>query len=238
MKKLFIALVFSVLLCGCNAANQSASAPTTTPAPTTSMATGTWTLNFVEGENGTTQAVLICPDAGCASGYYGTGNEGLIGSVSFSLTASTVDTTLVSPCSAYTGFGTTNTQFTIGGPACFIAGGRDGAIADDPNLNIGPGTFVFTPAGIFLGVPQQPAPANSTVSFLLIEAYPGACALDCGAPGNWPWTTDPIVIEENWSIFSASGTIANGTMKGNWECDTAYTTNCSGMSGTFTGTNQ
>ena len=240
MKKLCIALLLSVVMCGCNATKQAAPTPTPkpTPAPSTSMASGTWTLNFGEAESGATQEMMICPDAGCASGYFGTSNEGLSGPISFSLTTSTVDATLVSQCSAYTGFGTTNTQFSIKGPACFIAGGRNGALGDDPNLNFGPGTFVHNPAGIFVGVPHDPAPANSTVNFMLIEAYPGACALDCGTPGNSLWTTDTSQIEANWSIFSGTGTIVNGTMTGSWECDTDYTANCSGMSGTWAATQQ
>jgi hypothetical protein len=52
LKKLWIALLFSVLLCGCNAANQSSPpTPAPAPAPTLTPMLGTWQFQMKETDN-------------------------------------------------------------------------------------------------------------------------------------------------------------------------------------------
>ncbi len=60
MKRYAIALLLSVLLCGCNAAKQ---AGTTTPAPTSATLTGTWTFVFTDtnGYQSTVTSIFTGP---------------------------------------------------------------------------------------------------------------------------------------------------------------------------------
>jgi hypothetical protein len=72
MKTPFVALLLSVVLCGCNAAKQSASTPT----PTLTPVVGTWTINMAEIDdngyaNGSFSTALIasgCPASSILQG--------------------------------------------------------------------------------------------------------------------------------------------------------------------------
>ena len=122
---------------------------------------------------------------------------------------STFQVTLVSSaCSVATPIGT----FTVQGPTCFIAddGTGQGSIS-------GTGNFIYPPQGVLIGIASSPVPANTsaTVDLLFAEADRLGDA----------------------AVFSANGTVINGTMSGTWVCNPNSPV-CAGESGTFTGTKQ
>jgi hypothetical protein len=105
------------------------------------------------------------------------------------------------------------------GPACFVALGGgcnggcvSGATNTDTNITSSNGPDV-EPLTFIIGVPLNPAPNESAFNIQYAE-YNGVI-----------WQMD------------GTGTIANGTASGTWVCDPS-TPACSGMTGTFTATQQ
>jgi hypothetical protein len=121
--------------------------------------------------------------------------------------ASTLVATVVSsPCtvSGPIGFG----DFTVTGPSCFVANNFT-----TPGSITGTG-LLFPAQGALIGVPANPAPANSALNLLFVEAND---------------TSD--------AVFTGSGTVSGGKMTGTWACD-ASSPACVGLSGTFSGSKQ
>jgi hypothetical protein len=63
MKNLWIALLFSVLLCGCNTANQASSSPVTTVTPTFTLSASPNTLSINQGSS-STSTITVTPQNG------------------------------------------------------------------------------------------------------------------------------------------------------------------------------
>jgi len=112
----------------------------------------------------------------------------------------------VSSCSVGTPLGT----FTVQGPTCFFASdsSRQGSLSTT-------GTWVFSAAGILIGVPSNPASIGSSMSLLFAEDR----------------QSGPV------AVFEGVGTVNGDTLTGTWSCnvDSPY---CLGLSGTFSGTQQ
>lgn len=128
-------------------------------------------------------------------------SNGVGGSTTF------VATVVSSPCtvSGPIGFG----DFTVTGPSCFVANNFT-----TPGSITATGTLLFPAQGALIGVPADPAPANSTLNLLFVEAND---------------TSD--------AVFTGSGTVSGGKMTGTWACD-ASSPACVGLSGTFSGSKQ
>lgn len=102
---------------------------------------------------------------------------------------------------------------TVVGPVCFIAlgGGATGTLG-----NLSMTASGMTLGAMMMGVTANPAPNGSRFNFTFREGL-------TAASGEWQ--------------IDGTGTINNGTVSGTWSCDTS-TPACSGISGTFTGTQQ
>lgn len=113
-----------------------------------------------------------------------------------------------SACSVTTAVGT----FTVQGPSCFIADNstEQGSIS-------GAGSFLYPPQGVLIGVPSNPVPAGSSfvLNLYLVEAD----------------------LFGDVAVFEGNGTTSGSTMSGSWQCYPADGT-CSGLSGTFSGSEQ
>lgn len=98
--------------------------------------------------------------------------------------------------------------FTVQGPACFIADNDTGQGSIS-----GTGSFFYPPQGVLMGVSQNPSPGNAAVNLLFVEADQFGDAV----------------------VFDGSGTVNGKVITGKWTCDPNSPV-CSGLSGTFTGT--
>jgi hypothetical protein len=105
------------------------------------------------------------------------------------------------------------------GPACFVAlgGGCNGGCGPTPQ-NITSSTTDAEPLNFIIGVPTNPVPNASTFNIQFAEAI------------------DATSGETLWQM-DGTGTITNGTASGTWVCDPS-TPECSGITGTFTATQQ
>lgn len=101
---------------------------------------------------------------------------------------------------------------SVTGPACFTAGSPVAQLTSS-DVN---GSPVSTVA-LLVGVPNNPTPNGAAFQFYYEEVFNGA--------------------SNGWSIIG-NGTITNGVASGTWECDTAVTSACTGVSGTFSATQQ
>jgi hypothetical protein len=106
------------------------------------------------------------------------------------------------------------------GPACFVAlgGGANGTVNGVPDSNITSTNTDAEPLNFIIGVPTNPAPNGSTFNLSYEE----------DTPVNG--------VETTWQM-DGTGTISNGTASGTWVCDPS-TPACSGITGTFTATQQ
>jgi len=102
---------------------------------------------------------------------------------------------------------------TATGPVCFTA--ANSALASLGSLS--DSNSLILPLQLVVGVPQNPAPAGSTVSIAFAEDYNG--------------------FSDYW-VFTGTGTVTKGSISGSWECNAQATISCAGMSGTFSGTQQ
>jgi hypothetical protein len=134
----------------------------------------------------------------------------------------TIQTTLVpSGTTVPSGFGlpsgtVTSCSWPVGdvvavGPVCFTA--ANSALASLGSLS--DSNSLILPLQLVVGVPENPAPAGSAVSFAFAEDYNDF---------SYYW------------VFNGTGTVTNGSISGSWECNVAATISCAGMSGTFSGT--
>jgi hypothetical protein len=105
---------------------------------------------------------------------------------------------------------------TVVGPACFVAlgGGENGTVNGVPDSNITIPNPDDEPLTFTIGVPTNPVPNGSVFNIQYAEEY-----------------NDVI-----WQM-DGTGTISNGTASGTWVCDPS-TPACSGITGTFTATQQ
>jgi hypothetical protein len=105
----------------------------------------------------------------------------------------------------------------IVGPACFVAlgGGCNGGCGSTPqSIASSNGTTGVLPLNFVIGVPTNPVPNASTFNVQYAEQDDSSL-----------WQMD------------GTGTINNGTASGTWVCDSS-TPACSGITGTFTATQQ
>ncbi len=103
------------------------------------------------------------------------------------------------------------------GPACFVAlgGGCNGGCGSTPqNITSSNGTTGVLPLNFIIGVQTNPVPNASTFNIQYAEQDDSSL-----------WQMD------------GTGTINNGTASGTWVCDPS-TPACSGITGTFTATQQ
>lgn len=114
-----------------------------------------------------------------------------------------------SPCSVVSPVGT----FSVQGPVCFIANNNSGqgSISGKGLLS----NASNTGEGVLIGVAANPVPANGTFNLIFVLGDRSG----------------------NFTEFTGSGTVANGTMTGSGSCSPS-TPICQGVSGTFTGTLQ
>jgi hypothetical protein len=120
--------------------------------------------------------------------------------------ASTLVATVVSsPCTVSSPIG----DFTVTGPSCFVANNSTGQ-----GSITGTGALLFPAQGALIGVPADPAPANSALNLLFVEAN-----------------------DTDAAVFTGSGTVSGSKMTGTWACD-ASSPACVGLSGTFSGSKQ
>lgn len=99
-------------------------------------------------------------------------------------------------------------RFTVQGPACFIADNNthQGSLS-------GTGSFIYPPQGVLIGVAADPASTDASMDLLFAEADQFGDA----------------------AVFGGTGTVSNGTIAGSWSCNLDSPV-CSGLSGTFSGT--
>jgi hypothetical protein len=102
---------------------------------------------------------------------------------------------------------------SVVGPACFnaLGGGSDNQVGTLSQSAPG------EPLNLMLGVPANPVTSGSAFNLLYMEVIAD------GTEGIWQ--------------IDGTGTISNGTASGTWVCD-ASTPLCSGISGTFSATQQ
>jgi hypothetical protein len=100
--------------------------------------------------------------------------------------------------------------FTVQGPSCFIADDNTGQGSIS-----GTGSFFYPPQGVLIGVPANPASSSASIDLLFAEADQFGDA----------------------AVFGGTGTVSNGTLTGTWSCNVNSPV-CSGLSGTFSGTQQ
>ena len=212
MKKISLCtLLFLAGTLGCNAAKQAGST-----APATSMTAKTWVTtisNFIGGHTDTVTAITLSPNG---TPVYD-GPPPAIGNISCANGGITY-----AP-----GGGPQPPGNSVVGPACFVAlgGGCNGGGCvgtPNPNMNLtssnaggninAPGVEVLD---FTIGVPTDPVPNGSTFNIQYAE-------FDSGY-GVWQ--------------MDGTGTINGGVASGTWVCDPS-TPACSGISGTFTATQQ
>ena len=155
--------------------------------------------------------LLLALTIGCGGSKSGSAKTSIQGNWSVTTTDNTdglhsvLQTTLVSSaCTVSTPIGT----FTVQGPTCFIADNNTGQGSVS-----GTGSLIYPPQGVLVGVPANPAPDNSSLNLLFVEADQFGDA----------------------AVFEGKGTVASGTMTGTWSCD-SNSPICSGLNGTFSGT--
>jgi hypothetical protein len=155
----------------------------------TSMLAGSWSITTTEGSQVDTITTTLVPN-------------GTTVPIGFGLPSGTVTS-----CSWPVG------DVSAVGPACFTA--ANSALANLGSLS--DSNPLILPLQLVVGVPQNPAPANSALSFAFAEDYDGFA---------YYW------------VFNGTGTVTNGTISGSWECNVEATISCLGMSGTLSGTQQ
>ncbi len=210
MKRMLLTLL-ALALTGCNAAKQAAPQPTPPSTPSTSITAGAWVTtitNFIGGRTDTVTVVNLSPNGTTVSDV---SPVGVISCANGGITY-------------VAGDGPQPAGNPVVGPACFVAlgGGCNGgcvtgASNTDTNItssNANDSVLTFT-----IGVPTNPVPNGSTFNIQYAEA-----------DGN---ATSPEYYQ-----MDGTGTINNGTASGTWVCDPSTAASCSGISGTFTATQQ
>ncbi|MGC2794643.1 MAG: hypothetical protein WA899_21680 [Candidatus Sulfotelmatobacter sp.] len=204
-----VMLLLGVGTLGCNAAKQTGSTSTIS----TSVMAGAWVTtinNFIGGRTDTVTVVNLSPNG---TTVYDVSPVGVISCANGGITYSSV------PQPAGN---------SVVGPACFVALGGgcnfiDGCLSSNDPSNIvpnitssnGSGSNGVEPLTFTIGVPANPAPNGSKFNIQYAEFG--------SASGTWQ--------------MDGTGTVNNGTATGTWVCDPS-TPACSGMSGTFTATEQ
>ncbi len=131
----------------------------------------------------------------------------------------TLNVTLVpSPCQVSTPIGTfsvyTDSSLTVLATTCFIADDNTGQGSIS-----GTGQFFYPPVGVLLGVQSDPIRANGSGPI-------GGVFVEADSFGDY-------------AIFNANGTAQSSgkSISGSFACN-PVSTNCAGISGTFSGTHQ
>jgi hypothetical protein len=121
----------------------------------------------------------------------------------------------------YTNGSPQNGGTPVVGPACFVAlgGGANGTVNGVPDSNITSTNTDALPLNFIIGVPTNPVSNGSVFNIQYAE-------IDGGDTPSGVWQMD------------GTGTInSDGTATGTWVCDSS-TSSCSGITGTFTATQQ
>jgi hypothetical protein len=208
MSAVSMLLLLGAGMLACNAVKQAGSTP-----PSTSMMAGSWVTtisNFIGGRTDTVTVVNLSPNG---TTVYDVSPVGVISCANGGIAYASGD-------------GPQPAGNSVVGPACFVAlgGGCNGGCVDgasNTGVNIkssngsgSAGSNGVEPLTFTIGVPTNPAPNGSTFNIQYAEA-------------------DNATV---WQM-DGTGTVNNGTASGTWVCDPS-TPACSGITGTFTATQQ
>lgn len=182
-----------------------------TPAtPTTNITAGAWVVTINNFIDGRTDTVTVVNLSPNGTTVYDVSPVGVISCENGGITYDS-------------GEGPQPAGNPVVGPACFVALGGgcnggcvSGASNTDTNItssNANDSVLTFT-----LGVPTNPVPNGSTFNIQYAEA-------------------DGDATSPEYYQMDGTGTINNGTASGTWVCDPS-TPECSGITGTFTATQQ
>ncbi len=169
----------------------SATKQATTTGASTNMLAASWTIATTEAGSGTLTTITASFVPNGTAIYDG---PSLVGYTSCNL-------------SSLLGTG------PVQGPQCFFAVGPGGPSLGSLSVN----NPEIGPLELLVGVPTNPVPAGSTVTW---------------------WYNEDLQFLGLWTITGTGTMNSNGTVSGTWSCNAQVTPVCAGTSGTFTAVQQ